>query len=110
MLPQQSFVGATTANAILRSLSKTSAERVMLSNPFKDPEQLKMAFRNRVDTMIVQSVEEIEAIYSSANQNQYTVHPRLVWQFDETVDVKDIGLTFMLLRSSGINLVGKKIY
>lgn len=44
MLPTNSFVATMTSNAILRALAVTTPERIFLANPFKDSEQLKLAF------------------------------------------------------------------
>ena len=107
MLPAKSLVAAMTLNAIQRALTVTSPEKILLANPFKDPEQVKLAFSRGVESMVVSSMEEIQAILENSQRDDRQL-PQLVWQFDEA-NIKEATVSLLLSRALGLNLAGTQI-
>lgn len=104
MLPSNSYVAAFTSNAILRTLAMTSPQRILLSNPNKDAEQIKLVATRELDNVVVDSLEEIDTILEGSDRNSRGASG-LIWQFDET-DAKDANISLHLIRGLGVRLAG----
>ena len=95
-----------TSNAILRGLAVTTHDKIFLGNPFKDPEQIKLAFSRGIESMVVSSIEEIKSIFENSQRNKRQI-PELVWQFDAS-DLSNAKIALLFVKGLGINLAGMK--
>jgi diaminopimelate decarboxylase len=83
MLPNKSSISVMTSNALMQALKITSSEKIILTNPYKDSELIKLAKAHRVESMVVSSIEEICKILSDSQRDDMRL-PQFIWQFGDT--------------------------